>query len=68
MPVYLQCPHCKHPQIVAPRRRGRTLFCRQCGRAYLTSKRTSDVLPLDVNSYGDLQRRRNPSGVVYLIS
>ena len=32
MPVYFECPHCDHPQIVPAHRRGRALFCRQCGR------------------------------------
>lgn len=58
MPVYLHCPHCEHPQIVSPRRRGRTLFCRQCGRAYLTSKDETAVWPLSISSISELVTRQ----------
>ncbi len=38
MPVYLNCPHCEHPQIVPQHRRGRVVVCRQCAQAYVTSR------------------------------
>jgi len=67
VPVYLHCPHCEHPQVVSPARRGKTLFCKQCGRAYRTSRTNSDVHPLNVASYGELHRRMNPAGAVYVL-
>jgi len=34
MPIYLTCPHCSHPAVVAGPERGRVRLCRQCGQPY----------------------------------
>ena len=54
MPVYMHCPHCDHPQVVPVHRRGRMRFCRQCGRAYVTSKFVADVHPVPVGSMAEM--------------
>ena len=69
VPVYLNCPHCEHPQVVPTRQRGRTLFCRQCGRAYRTSEGADGVQGLPISSMGELdQRLRARKGVQPLAS
>ena len=55
MPVYMNCPHCDHPQIVPVNRRGRMRFCRQCGRAYVTSKFADEVRPVPVASIAEMR-------------
>lgn len=67
VPVYLECPHCDHPQVVPARRRGRALFCRQCGGAYKTSKKVDRVHPLPVSSIGELHSLKNPGRAVYIL-
>ncbi len=67
MPVYVNCPHCDHPQIVPARRRGRALFCRQCGWAYQTSRQAATVRPLSLSTMGELDRRRSGGGRVFVI-
>ncbi len=72
MPVYMHCPHCDHPQVVPISRRGRMRFCRQCGRAYVTSKFVDEVQPVPVSSLAEMQtiagaRRPRPSKRVYVL-
>ena len=67
MPVYLQCPHCEHPQVVPARRRGKTLFCRQCGRAYQTSTKAAGARPLPISSFGELRKRMKASQPVCVL-
>ena len=55
MPTYLNCPHCEHPQILPGRRRGKAVFCRQCGWAYQTSVVTGSVRPLHISTMGELR-------------
>lgn len=55
MPVYMHCPHCDHPQIVPMQRRGRMRFCRQCGRAYVTSQVADEVRPVPVTSIAEME-------------
>ncbi|HOM51118.1 MAG TPA: hypothetical protein PLV57_01915 [Phycisphaerae bacterium] len=54
VPVYMHCPHCDHPQIVPVARRGRMRFCRQCGRAYVTSKVVDMVQPVPISSMAEM--------------
>lgn len=62
MPFYMHCPHCTHPHVVPQHRRGRTQFCRQCGKAYITSKQAELVYPSEINSLADLHARsRQPN-------
>jgi hypothetical protein len=51
----MHCPHCEHPQIVPVQRRGRMRFCRQCGRAYVTSKVIDDVHPVPIASMAEMR-------------
>lgn len=67
MPIYIHCPHCEHPQIVAPRRRGKAQFCRQCGSAYKTSTAGDEIRPLWVSSIDELRPRTRAAGAVYVI-
>lgn len=71
MPVYMHCPHCEHPQIVPVSRRGRMRFCRQCGRAYVTSKVIDYVQPVPVSSIAEMRAagagRRHASEGVYVL-
>ena len=60
MPVYLHCPHCEHPRVVPPRGRGKTTFCRQCGRAYRPSRTAAVAHPLPFASFGELRLRLKP--------
>ncbi len=70
MPKYLHCPHCEHPQLVPGRKLGKTLFCRQCGWAYLTSPVTGAAQALPVSSVGELRRANllRGSRTVYAIA
>lgn len=54
MPVYVNCPHCDHPQVVRAGRRGKVLFCRQCGWVYKTFKRLDTVRSLPICSMSEL--------------
>lgn len=54
MPVYMHCPHCDHPQVVPVARRGRMRFCRQCGRAYVTSKVIDHVQPVPISTLSEM--------------
>ena len=67
MPVYLHCPHCEHPQIVPALRRGKTVFCRQCGKAYRTSARANLVQALSISSIGELANRVKKHQKVYAL-
>ena len=67
MPVYVHCPHCEHPQVVPPHRRGKMRFCRQCGRAYLTSESESVVHALPISSVGELRRGMGVGRRVYIL-
>ena len=66
MPVYINCPHCDHPQVIAAHRRGKAIFCRQCGWVYQTSKQASTVRPLAISTISELQQRTG-GGKVFLI-
>ncbi len=61
MPFYLKCPHCQHPQVVPHARRGRTRFCRQCGRAFITSKVVDIAYPLPITSMAELHSKASPA-------
>jgi len=61
VPVYLHCPHCEHPQIVPAYRRGKTTFCRQCGKAFRTSTKANTARALPVSSIGELHARTKKS-------
>lgn len=52
VPVYVLCPHCDHPHVVPPHRRGRKHLCRQCGQAYRADVQTSEFDP-DTSFFGD---------------
>ena len=67
MPVYLLCPHCEHPQVVAPSRRGKTVMCRQCGRPYRTAKSVSLVEPIMAATVEDLREIRSQSHSAQLL-
>ncbi|UCD29068.1 MAG: hypothetical protein JSV03_00870 [Planctomycetota bacterium] len=67
MPVYLHCPHCDHPQVVPTYRRGKTIFCRQCGKAYRTSKNFNFVKAVSASSISELQTRSKAAKNVYLL-
>jgi hypothetical protein len=67
VPFYLLCPHCEHPQVVAPHRRGKTVICRQCGRPYRTAKTVNLVQPIMVSSLEDLREIRSTSHSASLI-
>ena len=68
MPVYVQCPHCEHPRVVSPGDRGKTTFCRQCGRAFRPSKTAAVAEPLPYVSIGELRRKPRPTRQpVYLL-
>lgn len=67
MPVYVHCPYCDHPQIVTAKRRGKALFCKQCGWVYQTSRHSSTVQPLAICSISELRDRRSGGGKVYVI-
>ncbi|HSW46207.1 MAG TPA: hypothetical protein VLM89_11625 [Phycisphaerae bacterium] len=67
MPVYVNCPHCDHPQVIASHRRGKALFCRQCGWVYQTSKDVMAVRPLAISTISELQERRAGGGKVFVI-
>ncbi len=67
MPFYLLCPHCEHPQVVAPHRRGKTVVCRQCGRPYRTARTVNLVQPLMVSSLDELREIRSSSHSASLI-
>jgi hypothetical protein len=71
----MHCPHCDHPQVVPVSRRGRMRFCRQCGRAYVTSKVIDAVQPLPVNTIAEMhavsgagRSRTSPSQRVFVVS
>lgn len=57
MPIYLNCPHCGHPQVVPAFRRGRKRLCRQCGHGYQTSLTANEVRPLPIACIGDSHAR-----------
>lgn len=63
MPVYLQCPHCEHPIVVPSHRRGKTLFCRQCGGAYRTSTRVAEARPLPISSVAELHKHTRTKAI-----
>jgi transcription elongation factor Elf1 len=67
VPFYLNCPHCQHPQIVPALRRGKAVFCRQCGKAYRTSARTNVVQALPISSISELAGRSNKTKKVYTL-
>jgi len=69
MPVYIHCPHCEHPHVISAHRRGKALFCKQCGWVYQTSKTADWVRPLPVSSINELRDRRAAAGggKVYVI-
>jgi hypothetical protein len=72
VPVYMHCPHCEHPQIVPVARRGRMRFCRQCGRAYVTSKVIDMVQPVPINTMAEMHsvsgtRASRPSQRVWVL-
>jgi len=60
MPVYVNCPHCDHPQVVPVHRRGKTRHCRQCGHAYQTLKTENEVRPMP----GHTMRASNSNGPI----
>ena len=64
MPVYLLCPHCEHPQVVAPHRRGKTQVCRQCGKTYQLTRFQDDILVTRRTMSGAGSRNAEP---VYVI-
>ncbi|NLX23397.1 MAG: hypothetical protein GXY55_17230 [Phycisphaerae bacterium] len=67
MPVYVQCPYCEHPRIVAAPRRGKAVYCRQCGMPYQTSILENKVRPLALATVGESVRRQAAGGKVYVI-
>ncbi len=67
VPVYLLCPHCEHPQVVAPHRRGKTVLCRQCGRPYRTAKSVNLVQPLMAADIEDLREIRLSSHTAQMV-
>jgi rubredoxin len=67
VPVYVQCPHCDHPQVIAAHRRGKAVFCRQCGWVYQTSKQAGTVRPLAISTISELRERQSAGGKVYVI-
>ena len=46
VPLYIQCPHCEHPRVITANRRGKALYCRQCGEAYKTFQSVDVVRPV----------------------
>lgn len=68
MAVYVQCPHCEHPQVIRANRLGKPLFCRQCGWAFKATGQAGAVRPLPVSSMGELVTRRSGGGKVFVIA
>ncbi len=68
MPVYVNCPHCEHPQVVPAARRGRVRFCRQCGRPYRASLTSDTAEPIHAESLADLQGRLGGRPRVYILA
>lgn len=56
MPLYLTCPHCDHPMLLAPKWRGRSRLCRQCGWAYLVAAHEDRALSIPARSIAQLRR------------
>ncbi len=67
MPVYINCPHCDHPQVVVAQRRGRAVFCRQFGWVYQTSKQAATARPLAISTMSELDQRRSGGGRIFVI-
>ena len=55
MPLYLTCPHCDHPMLLACKWRGRSRLCRQCGSAYLVAPRENRALAIPSHSRAQLR-------------
>lgn len=67
MPVYLHCPHCEHPQVVAPHRRGKTVTCRQCGGSYRTAQSVNLVQAVSDREIDDLREARRAPRTFHLV-
>ena len=67
VPVYVLCPHCEHPHVVPPHRRGKRQFCRQCGQLFQTFEQAAVVRPLACSSIAEFRGTKKRQANLYVI-